>query len=89
MMDKEGKRGDHRGMDCPREDMIARLDAFQAQAEERLDLIKSGLDRQHAASASALRERGARSGRRVVAVAACIMLLGVAVLAAAFALQAA
>lgn len=66
--------------------MIARLDAFQTQAHARLEDIKSGMDRQHAASATALRERGAHASKRIVAIAACMMVLSLAVLAAAFAL---
>lgn len=86
MIDTGGKAGDHRSMDTPKQDMIARLDAFQTQAQARIEGIKSGMDRQHAASAAALRERGAHTGKRVVAVAACVMALSMAVLAAAFAL---
>ena len=86
MIDTSGKARDHRRMDTPRQDMIARLDAFQTQAQAGIEGIKSGMDRQHAASAAALRERGAHAGKRIVAIAACMIVLSMAVLAAAFAL---
>ena len=86
MIDRADKAVDHGAMDCPRDAMIARLDAFQVQAEARLEVIRSSLDQQHAASASALREGSGRTRKRVIAIAACVMLLSMAILAAAVAL---
>lgn len=71
----------------PRDEIAARLDAFQAQAKTRLEEIGSALDEQHAEAAAAIRARGAGAARSLVAVAACVLALVLAVALAALALR--